>query len=205
MRQRETNWNKRYLDEDIPWEEETPSYELHELIQSYGKENASILEVGCGLGTNAFYLASLGYRITATDIAEESIRRANLRKIDEGSPRFEVLDFMNGQHSDTYDLIYERGCFHSYFDDPSLRLFAQKVSNHLSAGGLWITISGNSDNPDEITGRIQNNYPRMSLRTITQAVEPFFEILEVKRGRFGEKNSFHSWVGVFKRRSFFYD
>ena len=45
----------------------------------------------------------------------------------------------------------------------------------------------------------------MTLRNITIAVEPYFEVLEIKRGEFGKKNSFFSWVGVFKKREYFYD
>ena len=47
-------------------------------------------------------------------------------------------------------------------------------------------------------------YPRMSLLEIAKAVEAFFEILEIKRSVFGEKNSFLAWTGIFKKRKYFY-
>jgi hypothetical protein len=45
----------------------------------------------------------------------------------------------------------------------------------------------------------------MTLRNIAEAAEPHFEILEIRRSRFGDKNRFYSWVGIFQKRSYFYE
>jgi len=71
--------------------------------------------------------------------------------------------------------------------------------------GLWFTITGNADNPDDLLKRKENQYARVCLRGLSQAVEPHFEILELVRQPFGEKNSFLAWHGVFRKRSYFYD
>jgi len=44
-----------------------------------------------------------------------------------------------------------------------------------------------------------------SLRTLSGVVEPHFEVLELLKLPFGEKNNFMAWYGGFKKRSFFYD
>ena len=205
MDQREKNWNKRYLEQDYPWEEKIPSQELESLLKSYASHDSKILEVGCGLGTNALHMANLGYEITATDLSEESIRLAKARLTQTDNPQFAQLDFINQKLENKYDIFFERGFLHSFFNQESLNIFAQLASQALNDNGIWITISGNADNPDNLEERKKNNFPRLSLRNISNAVEPYFEILEIKRGKFGEINGFLSWVGVFRRRTYFYE
>ncbi len=94
---------------------------------------------------------------------------------------------------------------HSFLNQEAYDHFAIKVASNLNENGIWINISGNADNPDDLERRVKSNFPRLTLRSIVQAVEPRFEILEIKRNKFGEKNNFYSWVGIFKKRSYFYE
>jgi SAM-dependent methyltransferase len=51
-----------------------------ELLRAFPiPEGTRILEVGCGTGLTACYLASLGYHVTAVDVREDMIRKAKLR------------------------------------------------------------------------------------------------------------------------------
>jgi cyclopropane fatty-acyl-phospholipid synthase-like methyltransferase len=203
--QREKDWDKRYLDRDHPWEEEQPSYKLLEVIRRYAKNEISILEIGCGLGTNAIWLAKEGFMVDAVDISAECIRLARQR-VKEEKPRvnFITADFCSEKLQKSYDLIFDRGCFHSFKTQEGLNFFAARVAEHLREDGFWLTLSGNADNPDDIEKRRNNQYPRISLRALSEAVEPHFEILEVMRKRFGEKNNFLAWQGMFQKRRFFY-
>ena len=118
---------------------------------------------------------------------------------------FMAQDFLTSAPPKKYDVIFERGCFHSFRTQSGLDCFASAAAASLVDNGLWFTISGNADNPDDLIKRKENQYPRVSLRALSQAVEPHFEILELVRKPFGEKNSFMAWYGVFKKRSYFYD
>lgn len=188
IEQREKNWNKRYLERDHPWEEDNPSYSILELLKKYSQKGAKVLEIGCGLGTNALLLSENGYKVCAIDISEECIKLAQER-IPENCTNleFSVRDFLQQKASKKYDVVFERGCFHSFCSQSGLDLFATKVSDSLTDSGLWISISGSSDNPDDMRKRKKDQYPRLSLRDLTQAVEPHFEVLEIIRKPFGEK------------------
>lgn len=63
------DWNNRFLSGDTPWEDLSHSDVLSELLSRYTEGGESILEVGCGLGTNAIWMAKRGYIVTALDIA----------------------------------------------------------------------------------------------------------------------------------------
>lgn len=204
--QREKDWDKRYLSKDYPWEEENPSLSVLPFLQKYVAPGASILEIGCGLGTNAIWLAGEGFAVDAMDISPECIRLAEERKQKSGSKAFFLAhDFLASAPAKKYDVLFERGCFHSFSSQSGLDRFAEAAAACLVDNGLWLTITGNADNPDDLLKRKANQYPRVSLRALSQAVEPHFEILELVRQPFGEKNRFMAWYGVFKKRSFFYE
>ena len=65
----------------IPWDRHAP----HRLLVPWARRHAldghgkRALVVGCGLGEDAEFIASLGYDTTAFDIAESAIRAARLR------------------------------------------------------------------------------------------------------------------------------
>jgi ubiquinone/menaquinone biosynthesis C-methylase UbiE len=77
-----------------------------------GKKNLKILEINCGTGEDAWWLASLGHTVIATDQSTEMIRKAQYKAMhthSEGSVRFITCGFeelgaaFNGEQ---FDLIF---------------------------------------------------------------------------------------------------
>ena len=206
IRQRENDWDKRYRESNTPWEEESHSQDLMSALAQFSKDKVTVLEIGCGLGVNAARMAELGLEVDATDISSECIHRATKHssRTTKGLVRFTQLDFIQDEIEKKYDIVFDKGCLHSFVTQDSYNFFAKKVSGCLNKDGLWINISGNADNRDDLTKRRELSFPRISLRQIAEAVEPHFEVLEIRRGQFGSRNNFYSWVGVFQKRSFFY-
>lgn len=66
-------WNRRYL-EGAYEERVGPSAILEDWIERIAVGNA--LDVACGAGRNALYLAARGFAVDAVDISDEAIRRA---------------------------------------------------------------------------------------------------------------------------------
>ncbi|SDE81733.1 Methyltransferase domain-containing protein [Paenibacillus sp. cl6col] len=72
------------------------------------------LELGCGSGRNAIYLAKQGYDVDAVDLSNEALQWGKERAKEQGvSIRFIFknifdLDIQKIQ----YDVIYDSGCFH---------------------------------------------------------------------------------------------
>src|SRR5262245_57667157 len=81
----ETNWNQRYLEKQTPWDTNQPSSELQRVLQEYQIAPGRALDLGCGTGTNAVYLASRGFDVTGIDFAPTAIEAAKVRAASAGT------------------------------------------------------------------------------------------------------------------------
>lgn len=66
-------WDERYLTRDQLWSGEPNGVLVTEVA---GLPPGRALDVGCGEGGDAYWLASRGWRVTATDISKVALRRA---------------------------------------------------------------------------------------------------------------------------------
>ena len=62
--------------EKIPWNIEAPPGALVELIKNEGVKRCKTIDLGCGAGNYAIYLASVGFDVTGVDIAPTAIEIA---------------------------------------------------------------------------------------------------------------------------------
>ena len=90
---------------------EMPDENLVELIDSLSIGTA--LELGCGEGRNAIYLASKGIDVTAIDSSPVAIDNAKILAEQKGvTVDFYCVDALQFQSDKTYDLIYDSGMLH---------------------------------------------------------------------------------------------
>ena len=92
-----------------------------------------LLDLGTGPATQAIELSKLGFQVTSTDISENAITRA--KRISKGID-FIVDDILESKlKQDSFDYIFDRGCFHVL--EPSCRhRYVNQVGRLLRAGGL---------------------------------------------------------------------
>src|SRR2546422_7299112 len=69
-------FEKSYQTGDTPWDSGVPSAELARVLDAGLLPGKTVLEIGCGRGTNAIAFARRGYRVTAVDYVEVAIRQA---------------------------------------------------------------------------------------------------------------------------------
>ncbi|MAF26336.1 MAG: class I SAM-dependent methyltransferase [Gemmatimonadota bacterium] len=193
-------WEKRYVDNDLPWDTGEPDGHLVAFVRDEAVTPCRVLDVGCGTGTNALFLRRLGFDVCGVDLSRTAIDRARERASHASAEcRFEVVDFLSEPvPGGPFGMVYDRGCFHS-FDEPEIReQYASRVSEALVPGGTWLSLIGSTDSPPTDAGP-----PRRSAAQITLAVEPHFEIVRLEasifdRGRFEEARA---WVLVGRRRA----
>ncbi len=91
---------------DVPAREELVS-----LVESGHVKPGSVIDLGCGTGENAVYLAQKGFNVTGVDYAEAAIEKARVRAKDACvQVNFIVDDLTNLLHvSGTFDFLLDYG------------------------------------------------------------------------------------------------
>lgn len=192
-------WDQRYVDGELPWDSGKPDLHLRRVIEDYRIKPAKALEIGCGTGTNSIWLAEQGFEMTGLDISKNAVAKAEKKVVAAGvNCNFLVGDFLVDQVPDSpFEFVYDRGCLHVFDSDEDRSRFASRVADLLTAEGIWHSLVGSTDGPPRDTGP-----PRRSAIEITKAVEPHFEILELRSELFDRKRKTQAraWVLVARRR-----
>src|SRR5882672_3606492 len=104
---------ERYASGETPWDSGKPSAELLRVLNAEKLTGATILEIGCGTGTNAIELARRGFHVVAADIVEQAITiardKARAATVDVD---FRVADVLTDDLGGPYDILCDRGVYH---------------------------------------------------------------------------------------------
>jgi tellurite methyltransferase len=100
--------------------------------------DSKILDLGCGEGKNAAYLADLGFEVTAVDISESGINKLKefalkMKLVVESS----VCDMRQFDFSTSYDLIINHSCL-QYMPREDWKKLVQKMKDATNVGGFNI-------------------------------------------------------------------
>lgn len=100
---------------DPRWDTDEPRPELAELFHGYHPGRA--LDLGCGTGTNAVYLASQGWEVVGVDFVPAAIERGKARALKAGSSarfvRADVTRLREAGVDGPFDLLVDIGCYHA--------------------------------------------------------------------------------------------
>jgi ubiquinone/menaquinone biosynthesis C-methylase UbiE len=86
-------------------------------VGPYLAPGMKVLELGCGVGVDAAYFASLNVEVTATDVSDVVIKRDQSKYVNLPNLKFEVLDIAQPftYQAETFDAVYAHLSLH-YFD-----------------------------------------------------------------------------------------
>lgn len=110
-----------------PWDTKAPK-ETVVGWQTAGLVHGDVLDIGCGLGDNAVYLAQHGFKVTGLDISPTALITAERRAKDAGvTVVFAVADAttLDG-YTDAFDTVIDSGMFHC-LDEDGKRSYARAV------------------------------------------------------------------------------
>lgn len=199
MKDRE-HWERRYRDGDLPWDTGRHDRHLEDIVRERCIAPCRVLELGCGSGSNAVWLAARGFEVTGIDISPLAISSAETRASRLGmTVRFAAADILKERiPGGPYGFVFDRGCFHSMEVPGNRAQYARLVHEHLTDGGLWFSLIGSSDAPEREVGP-----PRLSVLEVATAVESVFEILELKAAHFdsGSSDPVPAWACLMRKRA----
>ncbi|MFI6211412.1 class I SAM-dependent methyltransferase [Nocardia brasiliensis] len=104
----------------LPWEIDRPQPLLVEFERS-GRVTGDVLDIGCGPGDTAIYLAGLGYQVTGLDFAPTAIEKARARAAERDvTVAFAVADATElGGYDNRFDTVVSSALAHCL--DPEQR------------------------------------------------------------------------------------
>jgi SAM-dependent methyltransferase len=188
LKRENRDWEEIYLRHslaEIPWHSDKPDQELVDLIENEKIRPNSVLDIGCGAGTDALYIASKGCEVTAIDVSHEAIRIARERAGRAGVG----IDFILGNFVDVafenerFDFINDRGFFH-HIDPRRREKVAVKINSVLKTSGCYYLRCWSDKEEESDRGP-----HRISKDEIKSTFSKFFKIGVIKDFRFGGKGA----------------
>jgi 2-polyprenyl-3-methyl-5-hydroxy-6-metoxy-1,4-benzoquinol methylase len=121
-----------------PWDIGRPQPEIVRLAGA-GEITGDVLDVGCGPGDSAIFLAQRGHRVLGVDFSERPIDRARAKSAGRSlSVEFRVLDALNlASLKRRFDTIIDCGLFHT-FSDAQRPVFVESLAAAIKPGGRLI-------------------------------------------------------------------
>jgi 2-polyprenyl-3-methyl-5-hydroxy-6-metoxy-1,4-benzoquinol methylase len=122
----------------LQWESENPVGALVELFDRPDFQPGRVLELGCGDGVNAVFMASRGCAVTAIDVSPTALEMAREKQRNAGvEVDFIASDaFALEPAREPYDFVFDRGLLHHLpvfrFED-----YRDLVADRLTHGGLF--------------------------------------------------------------------
>ena len=175
------DWNVHYQSGQPPWETGQPSSELARVIAEEKIQPCRVIELGCGSGINAVWLAQQGFDVTAVDFNELAIERARRRAAEAGAVvRFvlaDVLDFT--QRYEAFPFFFDRGCYHAV-RDPHAEAYVRTLKQITRRGSLGLILTGNAREP-HVPGP-----PVVTEEQFHAELEPTFAIVRLREFRFDQ-------------------
>jgi SAM-dependent methyltransferase len=140
-------WERHYRDADPAWGTR-PNAVLTEVVTALAPRPGTALDLGCGHGGDALWLASLGWHVTAVDVAATAVERVTAAADAAGlSDRVAAVrhDLSQSFPDGTFDLV--SACyFHTPVDIPRAEVL-RRAAEAVAPGGLLLVVEHASVSP----------------------------------------------------------
>jgi len=193
---------------EIPWNMEEPPKALVELIEGGKVRPCKALDLGCGTGNYAFYLATKGFDVTGVDISPMAIGVAKENSSNKGVRcHFIVADVLGAMKEvkETFDFAYDWELLHHIFPEQRGK-YVQNVYGKLNSNGRYLSVCFSEQDP-QFGG--SGKYRKTSLGTVLYfssedelraLFEPYFHIDELRTIQISGKLVPHLAVYAFMQR-----
>jgi cyclopropane fatty-acyl-phospholipid synthase-like methyltransferase len=123
-----------------PWDIGRPQQAIVNLVKA-NEIQGSVLDLGCGTGEHALYLAELDHEVWGVDSAPAAIDKAKAKAQERGlEVNFLLHDAIQLRSlGRTFDTVIDCGLFHT-FSDKERPVFAKNLTTVLRPGGTYFML-----------------------------------------------------------------
>jgi SAM-dependent methyltransferase len=194
--------------EEIPWIVEKPPEVLVGLIDSGVIRPCKAVDLGCGTGNYAIYLAGRGFQVTGIDISPTAIGIARDNAKSQGARcDFIVADVLGdlNEAKGTFDFAYDWELLHHIFPEQRTK-HVENVSRLLRPDGRYLSVcfsekstqfGGSGKYRETPLGTVLYFSSETELRNL---FEPHFRVLELKTIQISGKSAPHLAIYAFMEK-----
>lgn len=174
------DWNECYAAGSTPWDSGLVERELRRLVEAEALPRGRTLELGCGTGTNAVYLAERGFEVTAVDFAAGAVAAAEARAARAGVRiTFVCTDVSRlDALAEPFDFVFDRGCYHCLRREGALAGYLRTLERLTRPGSRVLLMAGNPDAAE------QGGPPRVTAAELCHDFERRFRLERLAACRF---------------------
>ena len=99
-------WKKQYEEKIPPWNYDDFDIDLKNFFKGKFYKKFSVIDLGCGNGSQAYHIEKLGFDVTATDI---------VNALEYDIKNFVIDDVLDSKLTKKYNIILDRGLIHNLF------------------------------------------------------------------------------------------
>jgi len=134
-------WDMLYWLKRTPWDTGVTPPELLDIVKRRYPRGGRAVDMGCGTGTNALFLARHGFDVLGVDASRRAIALARRKAAEAGvSCDFRVGDVSRLDRiapAGSFDLAIDIGCFHSLAFSAQRR-YARGLADRMARGGVYL-------------------------------------------------------------------
>ncbi|MGA2934856.1 MAG: class I SAM-dependent methyltransferase [Methanomicrobiales archaeon] len=192
----------------IPWNNETPPDALVDLVASGKVKPCRTIDLGCGAGNYAIYLASVGFDVTGVDGSPTAIAIAREKAEEQGIRcSFVVADLLGDLHEvdGTFDFAYDWEVLHHIFHEDR-ETYVKNVHKILNPGATYLSVCFSEEDP-QFGGK--GKFRKTTIGTvlyfsseteIRELFSPYFSIKELRTIKVSGKYGPHQAIYALSER-----
>jgi SAM-dependent methyltransferase len=192
-------WQERYEKGDTPWDTGRPSTMLMQIVAEEKIAPCRAIDLGCGTGTNAVWLAQQRFDVVGVDLSPLASEQGTKRAAQEGvRVHFMAADVLKlDDLRPDFRFFFDRGLYHIVRKIDAQR-YVQTVADWTFPAALGLVLAGNAKE------KMEPGPPVVTEKEFRDEWANLFDFVWLREFRFDEtpvmKTRPLGWAGFLRRK-----